>query len=257
MNDALLQIDPTKKQINFKSFTITYNNLESAEQTITEIFNDLPYQFTAINNPPFIIDAGSNIGIATLFFKENYPNAKILCFEPDPNAFQLLKTNITHNKITNTHLINAALSKEEGEINFFGQIFVDSPDARGNSILDSWGSQRTISNTTQVTSVKLSSYINSTVDFLKLDIEGAEQHVLEDLEQENKLAFIRAIAIEVHHSDKIKEMNDVNRITQLLSRNQFNLDVIEKNMDDVLPDQIKHWIKKIHPRFFAIRATKL
>lgn len=245
------------RELIFKGYTIAYDNKVSVEQTLQEIFTDLPYHFTANNGSPFIIDAGSNIGIATLFFKELYPNSKILCFEPDPKAFQLLQENMTNNQIENVSLINAALSSKEGEIDFFGQILVDSPDARGNSIIDTWGLQRTISNTVKVKSVKLSSYINSEVDFLKIDTEGAEQQILEDLAQENKLSFIKEMAIEVHQSEKMKHFNDIDSISALLKNNKFDIEVIRKNTDELLPDEVKNWAKKINPILFNITAKKL
>lgn len=192
-----------------------------------------------------------------MFFKDLYPSAKILCFEPDPKAFEVLQANVFNNKLEEVTLINAALSRKEGEIDFFGQIFVDSPDARGNSIIDTWGLQRTISNTTKVKSAKLSSYINSEVDFLKLDIEGAEQQVLEELERENKLSLVKELAIEVHQADKIKHINDINIITALLDRNQFKIAVVEKDKESLLPEQIKQWAKKVNPHLFAIRGIKL
>lgn len=257
MEHTLTSTNQEKKLLEFRGFSIAYNNLDSVKQTIDEIFVDNPYKFTSQNDVPFIIDAGSNIGIATLFFKALYRNAKVLCFEPDPNAFKMLHANIANNKIENTTLVNAALAREEGVIDLFGQIFVDLPDARGNSIIDTWGAQRAINNTTKVKSVKLSSYINSKVDFLKLDIEGAEQQVLEELEQENKLLLIQEIAMEVHQADKIKHINDLNVITSILNRNQFSIEVIERNTGDLLPEQIRNWQKQVDPHLFSIRAVRL
>ena len=246
-----------EKKITFRGLSITYTHIESTEQTISEIFNDLPYQFSSIKKNPFIIDAGSNIGIATLFFKTLYEDSKIICFEPDPNAFQLLKANIINNKVRGAQLINAALSKKAGTTDFFGQIFVDEPDARGNSIIDAWGLQRTVSNTTKVTSAKLSSYIHREVDFLKLDIEGAEQQVLEDLEKTDKLKFIHKMSIEVHQAESIKHINDINSILSLLKRNWFEINLVEKNISNLLPEETANWAKKIKPCFFIIQATRL
>ena len=118
MSDILVK-DIVKKQIKVNGFMVEHNNAVSAEQTIEEIFGDLAYKFFSESESPFIIDAGSNIGIATLFFKEIYPNAKVLCFEPDAAAFELLKANMSNNKITNVDLINAATAKADGEIEIF------------------------------------------------------------------------------------------------------------------------------------------
>ncbi len=243
-------------QIQFGNFKIEYDNLTSAEQIISGLANFQPKQISPSNATPFIIDAGSNIGITTLYFKTLYPEAKLLCFEADPHAFSLLKKNISNNKILNTSLLECALSSTNREIDFFGQIFVEFPDARGNSIFDTWGQQRTISNTTKVKAVKLSSFIKIQVDFLKLNIEGAEQQVIEDLANENKLSLINELAIEMHQSETSCHLNDLNRITAILTEHRFTLEVVEKDKSHRLPAEIANWVKKVKPQFFSLRATR-
>jgi hypothetical protein len=46
---------------------------------------------------------------------------------------------------------------------------------------------------------KLSNFIDGPIDFLKLDVEGAEHRVLHDLVETGKLKQIRQMAIEYHH----------------------------------------------------------
>jgi FkbM family methyltransferase len=47
---------------------------------------------------PLIIDCGGNTGLATRYFSENYPKAKIVCIEPDPsNLMQARKNNSSPN----------------------------------------------------------------------------------------------------------------------------------------------------------------
>ena len=94
------------------------------------------------------------------------------------------------------------------------------------------------------------------VDFLKLDIEGAEQQVLVELEQAGKLKFIKEIAIEGHEADQMMDVNDISKIVDLLERNSFSVHVIEKNIMDMLPEQVSAWAKKMQPRLFDIRAVR-
>ena len=237
--------------IKFNDFTVYHNNEESAKQTLQEIFGNGHYQFETTKKDPLIIDAGSNIGVATLFFKMHYPAAKIICFEPDPNAFAVLKFNIAANQLKDVTVINAALSKTEGFVDFYGQIHGKNPDARGNSIIDAWGEQRTINQKIRVRSLKLSSYIHSAIDFLKLDIEGAEEQVLQELG--SKLKLIKAMSIEFHHAEKIQPINDLDRIKLRLSQFGFNYDVIPNDIS-VLPDPVKDWVKRINPHLFTIKA---
>lgn len=241
--------------LKFQNFIIYYNNEESAKQTLNEIFCNGHYQFETDKKSPTIIDAGSNIGIAALFFKKCYPAAKIICFEPDPNAFAVLKLNVETNQLKDITLINAALSNVTGMIDFYGQIFASNPDARGNSIIDAWGAQREIYHKIQVQSVELSSYIYSDIDFLKLDIEGAEEQVLQELGVSTKLNLVKAMAIEFHEAKQIQYINSLDRIKLLFEKYGFSYEVILNDIS-ILPESVKEWATKVNPHLYAIKARK-
>jgi hypothetical protein len=51
----------------------------------------------------------------------------------------------------------------------------------------------------QVPSRKLSEFVQGPVDFLKLDVEGAEDRILHDLVSSGKIEFIKEMVIEYHH----------------------------------------------------------
>ncbi len=179
--------------------------------------------------------------------------AKIICFEPDPNAFAMLKLNVEVNQLNDVTLINAALSAVEGMIDFYGQIHVNNPDARGNSIIDVWGAQRAVYNKIQVQSMKLSSYIHTEIDFLKLDIEGAEEQVLTELE--DKLKLIRAMGIEFHETKTMQHINSLDRIKSLLFRYHFDYKLILNDIS-ILPDPVKEWASKMNPHLYTIKAIQ-
>tara|TARA_Y100000814_G_scaffold284277_1_gene251070 strand:- start:3226 stop:3573 length:348 start_codon:yes stop_codon:yes gene_type:complete len=88
-NETNIKINEAKKIIKCCGFTIFYSSKESAIDILNEVFFENTYQFNISDNDSIIIDAGSNIGISSLFFRRNYSN-KIIAFEPDPNAFNLL-----------------------------------------------------------------------------------------------------------------------------------------------------------------------
>jgi hypothetical protein len=50
-----------------------------------------------------------------------------------------------------------------------------------------------------VTQVRLSDYVTEEVDLLKLDVEGSEWEVLDDLMEAGKMRSIRRLVIEYHH----------------------------------------------------------
>lgn len=257
MNDRVIDINCSEiyKTITYKHFLIFYENEEAAINTFNEVFGNKYYFLNLDKKAPLIIDCGANIGLATIFFKDLYPQARIICFEPDPNAFQLLKKNIEFNAITNVTLINAALAREEGVTNFYGQVQISQPDSRGNSILREWGTQRDISNIIQVKTVKLSNYINEPVDLLKIDIEGAEQQVLEEII--DKLKLVNNIVIEVHEANDIKASNSLGKILDILSEQRFKFECISKNISEILPEQVKGWAKKAQPQLYELKASKI
>jgi FkbM family methyltransferase len=230
------------------------NNTVAAKRIYKHIFHDLQYDYHCARQDPFIIDCGSNIGLSVIFFKTRCPQAKILCFEPDIHAFPILKYNIEYNNLQDVTLVNAAVTNVEGEIDFYGQIHLDSPDSRGNSIVEQWGSQREINKTIKVKAVKLSKYITSKVDLLKLNIEGAEQQVLEDLDNADKFSLIDTIFLEVHDSHEIKHLNDIKVIMSILNKHYLAVEVKFKDIKKYLPSEVHGWADKISPSLYYITA---
>jgi FkbM family methyltransferase len=157
-----------------------------------EIFARQNYYFRSVNDAPVILDCGANIGMATLYFKWLYPNAVVKSFEPDPTTFQLLKQNISANKL-NVEAYNCALWDKDGDLEFF----VDS--SHPGALLMSTDASRLKSPPIKVAAHRLSDFIQDTVDFVKLDIEGAEHKVLCELLQSGKARAIRQMVIEYHH----------------------------------------------------------
>lgn len=158
-----------------------------------EIFLSKIYKFTTGKDKPLIIDCGANIGMSVLFFKDMYPKSKILAFEPNPNSFALLKLNMQVNNIQGVQLFNCALNDRNGSVDFY------VPEQRG-SLNGSSINGHNNGNKISVKGKKLSDYIsNKKIDFLKLDIEGAEQKVIEDLRRHNVLSSVDEIIVEYHY----------------------------------------------------------
>lgn len=235
-------------------FVISYLNTALLDGTITEIFESGPYDFSAAKAEPFIIDVGSNLGVSILYFKQQHPSAKILCFEPDPISYKLLEENVSENNLDNITLVNAAVAKSEGKVKLFGQIFSESPDSRGNSIVEGWANQRIKNDCVLVSAVRLSSYINAEVDVLKIDIEGAEQQVLEEIK--DKLYLVRELFVEVHVTKEISHINSLHRIVEILKENNFDVSVERRDPFGYFPIETHQWISKKSPELFFVRAKR-
>src|SRR4051812_18907371 len=48
-----------------------------------------------LGSPRLIIDAGANIGMASLYLLNRYPSVKVVAVEPDPDTFELCKKNLS------------------------------------------------------------------------------------------------------------------------------------------------------------------
>jgi FkbM family methyltransferase len=157
-----------------------------------EIFARQHYYFHAENDAPVIFDCGANVGMASIYFKWLYPKARVRAFEPHPATFQLLKQNIARNRLdVESH--NCALWDENTEVDFFA----DATDPGG--LLMSTDVSRCKGEPIKVAGRRLSDFIDGSVDFVKLDVEGAEHRVLSDVVRSGKIRAIRQMVVEYHH----------------------------------------------------------
>ena len=60
-----------------------------------DIFINRIYHFDTESPAPTILDCGGNIGMSVLYYKLIYPEAQITTFEPDPAVFGYLQDNMT------------------------------------------------------------------------------------------------------------------------------------------------------------------
>jgi FkbM family methyltransferase len=159
-----------------------------------EIFVFQCYRVEFRKERPTILDCGANLGMATLFFKTVAPGARIVAFEPDPTTFALLSENVTANGLEDVELRNQALWSSEGELTFH---VADDP----GSLLMSVIPQRITGRKVTVPSVPLSPILEEfgEVDLLKLDVEGAETEILDELDGSGALERVREWVVEYHH----------------------------------------------------------
>jgi FkbM family methyltransferase len=174
-------------------FRMRYLEAEWMRYLYREVFAEREYWFTSDNPRPVILDCGSNIGMAILFFKALYPDADITAFEPAPWACSAIEETIRANDLRDVTLHNAALAESEGELELF-----HDPSHPGSAVMSVYR-ERMPGETVRVPAVRLSRYVTKPVDFLKLDVEGSELPVLRDLVASGTIGQIRQMVIEFHH----------------------------------------------------------
>jgi len=143
--------------------------------TMREIFIDRDYEFQMSSPVRVIVDAGANIGLATLYFAQKFPNAKIIAIEPEAGNFSLLKNN-TEN-YPNVITLKAALWCTSGHIS------LQDPGRGAHGFITVSSTGPSCDEDKLVQSLSMSDLINShqieCVDLLKIDIEGAEKEIFE------------------------------------------------------------------------------
>jgi FkbM family methyltransferase len=211
--------DDLNKKLTFLDYKINYTDYRTCVGLISEIFFDSVYEFQCSTEAPLIVDAGANIGISALYFKHLFPSSRIICFEPDPKTYELLKENCRGNKLTNVDLHQVALSSQSGEAPFYS-------DASANNYVGMSLNKRLQGKgyplkTATIQTEKLSSFIIEKTDLLKLDIEGSELFVLKDLAATNKITLIERMIIE-YHSDEENEENQLSALLAILEDEDFS-----------------------------------
>lgn len=149
------------------------------EKTETEIVKN------EIKEGDVIIDVGANIGYYTLLFaKLAGKTGRVFAFEAESSNFEILEKNVHENNFTNIVLEQKAVSDKSGVVKFYigdesnteNQLF--KPDVNHKEI--------------EIKSTSIDEYfesIDKKVDFIKMDIQGAEPLVIKGMKkilQKNK-----------------------------------------------------------------------
>ncbi|VVM05505.1 FkbM family methyltransferase [Methylacidimicrobium tartarophylax] len=148
-----------------------------------------------------VIDIGANIGLFSLFAAEQFPEARILAFEPWEENFRYLEKLVRENRLP-VLPFREALSASSGTLSLhlprserFSSRATVFPQPPGPS----WSSQEDLR--IEVPSVTLEEVFRreklAVCDLLKMDCEGSEYSILYGTPPE-LLARIHRMAIEVH-----------------------------------------------------------
>lgn len=141
-----------------------------------QVFMRNEYEFKVNREPKFIVDAGANIGLASIYFANRFPSAKIIAIEPEGNNFRLLRENCSAypNIITLKCALwgcNTRLHISNPESAYWG--FIMAQQSADSSLSDG-------SEVQGVTMDEIFSKFDiDRLDIAKIDIEGAEKEVFD------------------------------------------------------------------------------
>jgi FkbM family methyltransferase len=164
-----------------------------------QVFVNGEYDFSVKEPPKVIVDAGANIGLASILFTNRYPLAKIFAIEPEQSNFELLKANVA--PYPNVVPIQAALWHRNEEISL-----VDPGLGKWGFMTDAKDSSEGLGDTChQVEAMTvdkiMADYGLSEINILKIDIEGAEREVFSDTSA--WIGKVDAVIIELHEDMKV------------------------------------------------------
>ena len=172
-NGCVMQCDLTDEVQRFIYFVGTYEPVEA------QVFCRL------LRPGATVIDAGANVGQYTLLAATRVgPEGQVHSFEPMPQNFSTLSRNVQINGLTNVRLNQVALWHEPAEL-VFSRPRVHHHNNGAFAAINPGGSPDDIDSqaTISVPAMPLDQYVEenhlTSVDLIKMDIEGAEPFLLQ------------------------------------------------------------------------------
>jgi len=185
-----------------------------------EIFIRRAYDVPLAERPALIIDCGANVGISVLFFKWRWPKAAVEAIEPGPAAFSFLRENVESGGLADVRLHAVALGSAEGSAT------LRLPELKSASVHASLvGRSGSDSAEVVVDVCRLSRIIaGRNVDLLKIDIEGYEGIVIDELVASGAIRHVRAMVIEYTHG--LAPHGTGSRLLEVLDENGFEYEFL-------------------------------
>lgn len=165
-----------------------------------------------------VLDCGSNIGFYPIFQRKIIGNnSKIFCFEPDDRNYDLLKQNIKYfDKSNNTYIYKKGLA----ENNDFKNIII-TDESNLNTIStgkdEKFFAKYKVNELKKITCISIDSFIQeveTSIDFIRMDIEGYEVEVLRGMKVTLSKMKPR-ILIEIHPHFYDNDRNFSNELSYL------------------------------------------
>ncbi|MEQ9289026.1 MAG: FkbM family methyltransferase [Cyclobacteriaceae bacterium] len=170
-----------------------------------QIFKENQYKLKFDGKINTIIDAGANIGLASVLFANLFEGASISAIEPDRNNYNLLKKNL--GKYNNCKTFHGAIWNKNSAL----EITDSNQDAWSFTIREANEKNESTIEAFSIDQIMEKSGFD-TIDLLKIDIEGSEKEVFEE-NYSNWLPKTKYLVIELHDDMRMGASRAVFRAT--------------------------------------------
>ena len=202
----------TKKIPNF-SIQDMYASMTIHEKDVRKHFNP--------KEGDVVIDVGAAFGLYTLpSSKQVGQSGKVIAIEAHPKNYEMLNRNVKLNNLTNVTCLNYAVYSTKTKVKIYSNYTIMSERVSGK------GKEKAkeVNADTLDNILEQSGIAAEQVNWIKIDVEGAELEVLKGAHNILSNSKDIAISIEIHGQNKYQPVIDV--------LNSYNLRVIvQKNYD--------------------------
>lgn len=181
-----------------------------------QVFLAKSYHINFEIEPKIIIDCGANIGLSTIYFKNRFPDSKIISIEPEQSNFEQLVKNTQ--KYSNVFCVNSGIWNKTTNL-------IVKNNNSGN-----WGfmvEEVVYKNKDTISALSINDvmvkYEIDQIDILKIDIEGSEKELFES-NFEEWIPKTKILIIELH--DGLREGASKSFFSTI---SKYNFHMIRKN----------------------------
>ena len=215
-------VNPVKETIDYKSviddnrwiFSFDWKELDhhsfvrSQELKIEKIKN-------IIKSANIIFDVGANVGIYSTFFRHFYPESKIYAFEPIKPTSEVLKLNT---KPYDINVFNHALWDSNGKLD----LALPKGKAKQSTNFGAYWKRKISKITVDIKTLdSVCEDLGVYPDFLKIDVEGGESHVLGGYGK--NITKTKYIMVEYRHVKRHSRQPDFTNVHHFLLKNGFRI----------------------------------
>ena len=207
--------------INGTTFEVVDFATSVAADSVASELSEDAYEIESIAFAPgdVVLDLGSHVGMVSIYLAKKYPLIKIYSYEPSPDNYRHLLTNLRNNNVRNVQPFNQAVTLDGRDLNMIA-----------------WYQSNSGGATAQLRQMKLPNRVNFkaesvTLDsifserkidrckLLKIDIEGSEYEVLWNAQCLNRIEYLVG---EFH-------------INGYLTEQGYSIDGLREHLQDFIP----------------------